>query len=284
MLHLKNYQIDLPEVIRIGESNMDEMQFKPIKTSYVAVCVCKQGYAIFNINFKRYPVRKNDIIVLYDDTFAMLQARSRKFRLEYWLIDKKLAVEIAYALPYQLFAFFNDFPVISTPLGKTELFENWRFILLTIVSNWGGHGLLQLKNHLQNLFLEISHHAQHTSIKPENKSRQEQLCWRFWGLITTYCKQHKEVKFYAEQLSITPFYLSKISQSFFKDSPKALIDRQVILEIKALLEIGHLSIKQIADELNFEDTSYLCRYFKRHTGMTLTGFKKRIEQKEQENK
>ncbi|MBQ0367404.1 AraC family transcriptional regulator, partial [Providencia rettgeri] len=167
---------------------MDEMQFKPIKTSYVAVCLCKQGYAIFNINFKRYPVRKNDIIVLYDDSFAMLHAKSRKFRLEYWLIDKKLAVEIAYALPHQLFAFFNDFPVISTPLGKTALLENWRFILLTIVSNWGDHGLLQLKNHLQNLFLEISNHVQHTSIKPENKSRQEQLCWRFWGLITTYCK------------------------------------------------------------------------------------------------
>jgi len=55
-----------------------------------------------------------------------------------------------------------------------------------------------------------------------------------------------------------------------------LIDRQVILEIKALLEIGKLSIKEIADEVNFEDTSYLCRYFKRHTGITLTEFKKGV--------
>lgn len=47
MQHLKNYQIDLPEAIRIGESNMEEMQFKPIKTSYVAVCVCKQGYGVW---------------------------------------------------------------------------------------------------------------------------------------------------------------------------------------------------------------------------------------------
>ncbi|WP_272679686.1 helix-turn-helix domain-containing protein [Providencia sp. PROV032] len=280
MLHLNNYQIDLPKVIRIGESNMDEMQYKPIKTSYVTVCMCKQGYGVFNINFKQQPVRKNDIIVLYDDSFAMLQTKSCNFRLEYWLIDKKLATEIAYVLPRQLFAFFNDFPVISTPLGKVELLENWRYILLAIVHNWGEHGVLQLKNHLQNLFLEISHHTQHTFSKSESKSRQEQLCWRFWDLIIAYCKQHKEVKFYAEKLSITPFYLSKISQSFFNDPPKVLIDRQVILEIKALLEVGNLSIKQIADELNFEDTSYLCRYFKRHTGMTLTGFKKRIAQRE----
>lgn len=279
MLHLQNYQIDLPGAIRIGEGNMDEMRFKPIKTSYVTVCMCQQGYGVFNINFKRYQVRKNDIIVLYDDSFAMLQTKSRNFRLEYWLIDKKLATEIAYALPHQLFAFFNDFPVISMPLEKIQLLESWRCILWSIVLNCGEYWQVQLKNHFQNLFLEISHNIQYITAKPESKSRQEQLCWRFWDLITTHCKQHKEVKFYAEQLSITPFYLSKISQSFFNDPPKVLIDRQVVLEIKALLEIGNLSIKQIADKLNFEDTSYLCRYFKRHTNMTLTGFKKRLVQK-----
>ncbi|HHR6221833.1 TPA: helix-turn-helix domain-containing protein [Providencia alcalifaciens] len=49
----------------------------------------------------------------------------------------------------------------------------------------------------------------------------------------------------------------------------------MVLEIKAQLERGILSIQGIADELNFEDTSYLCRYFKRHTGMTLSEFRKR---------
>ncbi|WP_272690014.1 helix-turn-helix domain-containing protein [Providencia sp. PROV152] len=53
-----------------------------------------------------------------------------------------------------------------------------------------------------------------------------------------------------------------------------MIDRQVILEIKALLGAGNKSIKEVAVLLNFEDTSYLCRYFKRHTGVTLSHFRK----------
>ncbi|OAT54598.1 helix-turn-helix domain-containing protein [Providencia heimbachae] len=105
-------------------------------------------------------------------------------------------------------------------------------------------------------------------------SRKAQLCWKFWALVTEYCKARRDVQFYAQKLAITPFYLSKITQDFFNDPPKALIDRQVVLEIKALHDVGKLSIKQIAEQLNFEDTSYLCCYFKRKTGMTLSEFKK----------
>lgn len=52
-----------------------------------------------------------------------------------------------------------------------------------------------------------------------------------------------------------------------------MIDRQVILEIKALLSYSQLAIGQIADKLSFEDPSYLCRYFKRQTGLSLTRYR-----------
>ena len=279
MLSIQTHLVDIPEAIRIGVTNMDKIQKKQLSSSYVTVCICLQGCAIFNINFRQHRVRKNDLIVLYDDTFAMLQAKSRCFNLEYLLIDKKLATSIAYSLPQQLFAFFNDHPVIEIPTEKHELFDYWKKIMFSIAIERGEHWQLQLKNHLQNLFLEISNDAKNILAKPEKRNRQEQLCWRFWDLITRHCKQHKEVKFYAEKLSISSFYLSKISQGFFNDPPKALIDRQVVLEIKALLEVGELSIKEIANEVNFEDTSYLCRYFKRHTGITLTEFKKGVKLK-----
>ena len=54
------------------------------------------------------------------------------------------------------------------------------------------------------------------------------------------------------------------------DTPKGLIERQVILEMKMLLETTDMSVKEIAEYLNFEDGSYMCRFFKRHTGISLT--------------
>lgn len=60
------------------------------------------------------------------------------------------------------------------------------------------------------------------------------------------------------------------------DSPKDLIERQVILEIKALLETSDMSVKEIAEKMNFDDASYMCRFFKRHTGVSFTTYRNQI--------
>ena len=49
-------------------------------------------------------------------------------------------------------------------------------------------------------------------------------------------------------------------------SPKELIDRQTISEIKSYLVNTDMPVKAIASNLNFEDVSYMCRYFRRLTG------------------
>lgn len=52
-----------------------------------------------------------------------------------------------------------------------------------------------------------------------------------------------------------------------QETPKSLIDRQLIQEIKKNILIN-TPLKVIADQLHFEDTSYMSRFFKRHTKET----------------
>lgn len=277
MKELKLHQLTWERVVSIGSTTLEELQHTVLSSDYVTLCICKQGAGIFNINFKRYALRRNDLFVLYDDTFVMLQKRSRNFVVNYILIDKAFATDIAFALPNSLFAYFNFQPRLSMTSAQSTLFSHWYQLFLHYFQERAEYGKVQLRQHLQNLFLEIANQVNHTeSHVTDERSRKSQLCWQFWELITQHCKQQRDVKFYARQLAITPFYLSQIVKNFFNDPPKALIDRQVVLEIKALLDRGTLTIQGIADELNFEDTSYLCRYFKRHTGVTLSEFRKRV--------
>ncbi|HEQ1856952.1 TPA: helix-turn-helix domain-containing protein [Providencia alcalifaciens] len=276
MKGLKQHQSVWEGVASIGSTTLEELQNTVLSPDYVTLCICRQGTGIFNINFKRYALRKNDLFILYDDTFAMLQKRSRNFVIDYILIHKTFATDIAFVLPNSLFAFFNAQPRLSMTPAQSRLFSHWYQLFLYYYHERAENGKLQLRQHVQNFFLEIANQVDHAeSHVVDERSRKTELCWQFWALITQHCKQQRDVKFYAKQLAITPFYLSQIVKDFFNDSPKVLIDRQVVLEIKALLERGKLTIQGIADELNFDDTSYLCRYFKRHTGMTLSEFRKR---------
>lgn len=93
--------------------------------------------------------------------------------------------------------------------------------------------------------------------KTEGINRQEEIFKRFIQLIHKHCTTQREVSFYAAELFITPRYLSTIVQNVSGNTAKSIIDRHVILEIKALLQSTSLSIQEISNRLSFPDQSFL---------------------------
>ena len=69
-----------------------------------------------------------------------------------------------------------------------------------------------------------------------------------------------------DKLNVTPDYLYKLIYRSDNVTPKEMIDRQTIITIKTYLQNTDLSVKNIASELNFDDPSYMCRFFRRMTG------------------
>ncbi|MDS0788507.1 helix-turn-helix domain-containing protein [Proteus vulgaris] len=247
----------------------------PLPLSYIVVMVCLEGRAVINIGFQKQTIKANDILILGDDMMTVLSQKSANFRLFYCFLDKSFASEIAYSLSNTLFAFLHENPICSPKKEQEEALNRWVEQLKYIDNHYSEHRKLMLKNHLQNLFFAITELIPtHFSIAKKEFSRKEKLCWQFWELIGKHCLKHREVAFYANCLNITPFYLSQITKQFFNDSPKTLINRQVILEIKALLMHTSLSVNEISIKLHFDDPSYLCRYFKRETGHSLSGYRK----------
>ena len=127
-----------------------------------------------------------------------------------------------------------------------------------------------LHNQWQNFFLGFE-----SVVKPwldtrdmKTISSSRRLFHKFCQLLCENCRTHHDVKFYADKLCITPYYLSKITFRIFQVSPNELIDRQLIMEIKALLTTSDMTVKEIADRYCFDSASYLGRYFRRHVGMT----------------
>ncbi|WP_232799124.1 helix-turn-helix domain-containing protein [Proteus vulgaris] len=247
----------------------------PLPLSYIVVMVCLEGRAVINIGFQKQVIKANHILILGDDMMTVLSQKSVNFRLFYCFLDKSFASEIAYSLSNTLFAFLHENPICFPKNEQKAALNRWIEQLKYIDNHYTEHRKLMLKNHLQNLFFAITESIPtHFSIAKKEFSRKEKLCWQFWELIGKHCLKHREVAFYANCLNITPFYLSQITKQFFNDSPKTLINRQVILEIKALLMHTSLSVNEVSIKLHFDDPSYLCRYFKRETGYSLSGYRK----------
>lgn len=259
----------------MGCGQFDGLVGSPLSLAYVVLLICQQGCADVDVNLQSYTMKKNDFLVLSEDSIAVINRKSDDFLCSYYLMNRSIAAEVAYDLPNTLFLFLYRFPYFKADNYFFDFIKAWEG-MLSIISKETLHCSREIiVNHFQNLFLWISQRTVHmNSIARNDYSRQETICWKFWELISVHCKQEREVAFYADILHITPYYLSQLTRRFFNDSPKTLIDRQMALEIKKQLIQSKKSIQQIAHEFNFADTSYFGKYFKRITGVGLSEYRK----------
>lgn len=103
---------------------------------------------------------------------------------------------------------------------------------------------------------------------------KKELADKFFYLIMQHYKENREVAFYAKELCITPKYLTTIIKAVSGKSAKDWILEYIILEIKALLRDSSLNIQEIVVKTNFANQSSLGRFFRKHTGMSPSEYRK----------
>lgn len=112
---------------------------------------------------------------------------------------------------------------------------------------------------LSNLCCEVT--QLFSSLQPNNADKISFGCFLIFYLIL-YCHRN-------------PFYKS-LHECFFEAVLRQTtgyvtthwIADFTIRELKSLLCSTSLTVVQLADQLNFPDSSFLARYFRRHTGMS----------------
>jgi AraC-like DNA-binding protein len=71
--------------------------------------------------------------------------------------------------------------------------------------------------------------------------------------------------------------LNTVSKTVVHQTAKAFIDSFVILEAKRLLVATTLSVKEISYECGFDEPTNFLKYFKKHTNLTPTQFRKTLQ-------
>ena len=122
-------------------------------------------------------------------------------------------------------------------------------------------------NHVNDLF---SSQEPSQSIR---RSTANTLFDNFIYLVNLNARQHRQLNFYADKMCITERYLGSIVKKVSGVTAKEWIDRAVITAAKVMLRHSCRQVSSIADELNFPNTSFFCKYFKRLAGCTPQEFR-----------
>lgn len=128
---------------------------------------------------------------------------------------------------------------------------------------------------LYSIFLLDLQNAQNSAIvHRQTPQRVEEIFIGFIRLLPTHFAEHHDIPFYADQLHISPVYLSRVVRQVAGRTVIDYINQMLLMEATFLLQTSKLSITQIADHLHFADTPSFSKFFLRMKGMTPREYRK----------
>jgi AraC family transcriptional activator of pobA len=115
-----------------------------------------------------------------------------------------------------------------------------------------------------------------SAAKPETHSGPDlERLRQFRALMETHYADHWPVERYARQLGLSETSLNRLCRRLTGSTGFDLIQQRLALEARRRLMYLPSSVHGIASELGFKDSAYFCRFFRRHSGMSPKGFRRR---------
>lgn len=251
----------------------DQFKFH-FRSDFLTILLIVKGEITFSLDLKEYTAKQNSLVIIAPNAIKKVSVVSKdsivsgvNFTIEFltaigmskntvelldyfspqfsphWNLDRKDASAV------QLFIKQLNNRVVSLnehAYGKELLYHTFYIFLYEVYG-------------LSNKYAAPFHH---------HVTRKENLVKDFTHLVQKQCRAQRKVNAYAEQLNITPKYLTETVKEVTGKTAGEIIDDFVLLEAKLLLDNPALSIAEISDDLHFSDQSFFGKYFKRHTGLS----------------
>lgn len=264
----------MEHICKIGESSLHELDTirETMPPVWIIVC-CLDGCADISILSEVFKLTQGCGAIITNDMFPVVSGRTPDFRAFYMIVERHFAENASYNVPNTFFDAIYIEPVLK--IGDMAL--PWIRLIKSVADTEAGYRAEIVSSLLHGFILDYFSRWENVYGKSTlNKERTpaDMICSKFYNLVADNFREHHDTAYYADRLHITPNYLAMLIRQICMESPKEAIDRQLVLEIKHLLRTTSLSMEQVSHRLHFNNASYMCRFFRKHTGISLSEFRK----------
>jgi AraC-like DNA-binding protein len=251
---------------------------EPQRLNFIMMALCRKGQATFSIDTREQTVRPGDLFFISERHIIDNYQASDDFQCLCIMLSTQFyhgfVQNVKNVSSLLLFSMNN--PVVHLTPQELQNYGNYFDTIRRKMADEPHHYRTELVQALLlAMFYDMSgviYRIEQSSAKKQ--SRSDVIFARFINLLQENFRQERRVSWYAKQLEITAKYLSEVVKSVSKRTPNEWIDSYVVLEIRVLLKNSPKSIKEITDELNFPNQSFLGKYFKEHVGVSPSEYRK----------
>lgn len=239
--------------------------------------ICTAGEGNFTYNGSRFSITENEIAVISQPQSVKDVEATPDMQCEYVAAPEKFLHNLLPANNYSISGGISLFanPIIKvTPAEAKDFIDDIDSIRKRL--NHTGHRFYNemMGSLLETMIYDLFEFHSKFNENILTTDRTGYITREFFNLIEGgKPRTQREVSYYANQLHITPKYLSDTIKRITGYSVTTHINRTAAAIIIAYLEDSQLSITQIADEMNFTSVSYFSRYCRKHLGVSPAEYK-----------
>jgi len=268
------------DLVLIGKLKGQDLHHSPLEVGFLVIGMCLQGEATFTINGEERNIKTGNLIILFGGQVIGEGKHSPDFCATMVLMSRSFAQDcvmgLNYMWPYLLYIIHH--PILELSTHEQAWIWECYHLLCRRLGKSSGRYLRETVIALTRAFyfeicdmLEV--HVQPHRTTSHNRSYA--IFDQFMRLASQSFKQQRSVEWYASEMCLTPKHLSEVVKGVSGRTAGQWITTLVMIEIKTLLQNSSLSIKEIAQEMNFPNQSFLGKYFKNIEGVSPTDFRKR---------
>ena len=245
--------------------------------------LCTGGTAMIELFSMRRQISKNDLVTILPCQLASIHKVSDDFSMIFFKVDKVMFMDIMSSLgritPNFFFHMRKNFQVPISVNEAKRFLGFCRAIDFRTNNDDPAFRRETILHLLRIYYLDFYVHFQKKTRKrntPLLNSNKESIAMKFAMLVFENRETHREVAYYADQLCISPLYLTKIIQEVNGRSARDMIADYTIIGIKTLLRNADITIKDVVRHSGFSSQSSFSRFFRKHTGMSPSEYRRTI--------
>lgn len=229
---------------------------------------CVSGEGVFKIGNKSYTITKGMAFFFKKGVPHSYEAKIKPWETE-WITFNGVAVE-------KMMAYMGIGEMELTYVDREQDIKNRiREIYYTLAASTYLHErTLKTSGQLYEFLIFMRENMGKN--KNEGKDKGYERLSPVINYMDTYYQQPITLEELAGQIGVTKYYLCRIFKETYQSKPFDYLNQIRIQKAKEyLVTQEHIKIKDIAEQVGFNDTSYFCLKFKEYEGCSPLEFKRR---------
>ena len=251
------------------------------KIDFNLVVACVTGRMRLDVSGQPTTVNAQQVFVCHPHVILSNLMISPDFECKIMCLSDRLLRSILQSqmLIWNNMLYKQHYCIIDIPADRFGLYNELCYQWLNENNPFKREILVSL---LRVALLELCHQLMNKDQKSEEvlpqegNSRMEMLFHQFLKNIARRRIKKLSVSEYAEELCITPKYLSTLCRAVSGKSPTEWISEYVIEDITHYLKNTELTASQIGIELGFPNASFFGKYVREHLGMSPNEYRKKL--------